>query len=161
MTGQAAYNLSRIVALTSEGQEIAAIAQHLDICVPYAKVLAKSVGLVVVEAPKAKNQILASVRECADRGLTRAATAASLGISYGYVALLARQHAVKFRRQYKGAQRVADNRSSQMAALYSAGYTLQQIGEQFHITRERVRQILAKYHGYNAQSGGPMDEVAS
>lgn len=35
-------------------------------------------------------------------------------------------------------------REGQMAALYAEGKTLQNIGDQFGITRERVRQILAR-----------------
>jgi hypothetical protein len=41
-----------------------------------------------------------------------------------------------------------------MAALYRAGQTLEQIGTQYGVTRERVRQIIAKHHGLNAKSGG-------
>jgi hypothetical protein len=41
-----------------------------------------------------------------------------------------------------------------MTALYRNGYTLQQIGDQYNMTRERVRQLLAKYEGISANDGG-------
>ena len=45
-------------------------------------------------------------------------------------------------------------RAAKMAAMYRGGYTLQAIGDQFGITRERVRQIITKRHGLTATSGG-------
>jgi len=41
-----------------------------------------------------------------------------------------------------------------MATMYQAGMTLDEIGRQYKITRERVRQIISKHHGLNATSGG-------
>lgn len=38
----------------------------------------------------------------------------------------------------------SNDRSQRMARMYQDGQTLQQIGDQFNITRERVRQILRK-----------------
>ncbi len=51
-------------------------------------------------------------------------------------------------------RKTSDPRSPMMAALYRDGYTLKEIGKQYAITRERVRQILTKYHGINAKDGG-------
>lgn len=41
----------------------------------------------------------------------------------------------------------------QIKAMHSTGLTLAAIGDHFHVTRERVRQILAK-HGVTARDGG-------
>jgi hypothetical protein len=41
-----------------------------------------------------------------------------------------------------------------MAELYRSGVTLNDIGLQYGITRERVRQIITKYHGLRAKHGG-------
>lgn len=46
------------------------------------------------------------------------------------------------------------DRAASMLALYRAGYTLQQIGDQQGITRERVRQLMAKHFGVNHADGG-------
>jgi hypothetical protein len=44
-------------------------------------------------------------------------------------------------------------RRERMAELYRSGQTLQQIGDEYGITRERVRQLIG-YLGLNGQSGG-------
>lgn len=41
-----------------------------------------------------------------------------------------------------------------MRAQYVAGQTLEQIGERYSITRERVRQIITKHYGIRAKDGG-------
>lgn len=44
-------------------------------------------------------------------------------------------------------------RAAEMAGLYAGGKTLQEIGEQFGVTRERVRQLL-KFSDVTAKCGG-------
>lgn len=39
-----------------------------------------------------------------------------------------------------------ENRADEIAALRMSGFTLQNIGDRVGITRERVRQILVRYH---------------
>lgn len=45
-------------------------------------------------------------------------------------------------------------RAKQMACLYRDGYTLQQIGDQYGVTRERVRQIVSDRLGLSAKECG-------
>ena len=45
-------------------------------------------------------------------------------------------------------------RAAKMAALYRAGMTLQQIGEKYGISRERVRQLMTKHEGMRQSGGG-------
>jgi len=45
-------------------------------------------------------------------------------------------------------------KAAPMAELYRAGCTLEQIGQQFGITRERVRQLMTKHFGIRAEDGG-------
>lgn len=45
-------------------------------------------------------------------------------------------------------------RSAVMATLYRNGYTLQQISEQYGISRERVRQVMTKHLGIRQTDGG-------
>jgi hypothetical protein len=45
-------------------------------------------------------------------------------------------------------------REQQMAALYKSGKTLQEIGHQYGITRERVRQLITKLYGLGRNDGG-------
>lgn len=48
----------------------------------------------------------------------------------------------------------ARNRASKMASMYRAGMTLQQIGDRYGISRERVRQIMTKHEGIRQVDGG-------
>ncbi len=97
------------------------------------------------------------VRENAGMGLTRGETAKKLGICYSVVCQIARDENIDFFRVYTHQEDIGEEyqkRADIMAALYRNGYTLVQIGEQYGITRERVRQIIAKVHGMNRFSGG-------
>lgn len=45
-------------------------------------------------------------------------------------------------------------RAEVMVALYRAGYTLKQIGDQYGLTRERVRQLMTKHFDVSHRDGG-------
>lgn len=45
-------------------------------------------------------------------------------------------------------------RAAKMAAMYRSGMTLQQIGDQYGLTRERVRQLMTKHQGMRQSGGG-------
>jgi hypothetical protein len=47
-----------------------------------------------------------------------------------------------------------DPRADEMAAMYKIGCTLEKIGQQYGLTRERVRQLIKKYHGIVGKDGG-------
>lgn len=68
------------------------------------------------------------------------------------ISIMARRIGLKFSKAW--GRSTDPRRLETMAALYKAGYTLERIGAQFGITRERVRQVLAKHKGMNRQSGG-------
>jgi hypothetical protein len=61
----------------------------------------------------------------------------------------ARAAGIKFKRPSWG----GESRASQMEALYRNGYTLEQIGEQYGVTRQRIQQVLKEY-GLSAKDGG-------
>lgn len=48
----------------------------------------------------------------------------------------------------------AAERAEAMAALYRGGYTLESIGAQYGVTRERVRQIVHSYYKLSMKDGG-------
>lgn len=93
-----------------------------------------------------------AIKACCDRGLTLKETAAELGISYPTAWRRALKLGLVF--QHGGRRRDEDPRVPQMAALYQSGYTLQQVGDQFGLTRERVRQLLTKWRGIRHDDGG-------
>jgi transposase len=96
------------------------------------------------------------LRALAERGCSYSEAAAELGVGYHYVAAFAKRHGVSFKLQPRGPKlRVdSDARENEMRSLYLNGETLQQIGEKFGVTRERVRQILTRRFGMTAISGG-------
>lgn len=84
-------------------------------------------------------------------GFTMQETADETGSCYATVARYARDHDIKFLR---AGLSCGSERSARMAALYKQGKTLAQIGAEYDVTRERVRQIITKHHGLTAKHGG-------
>lgn len=84
-------------------------------------------------------------------GFTMLETATETGCCYATVAKYAREHDIKFLRSGLAHK---SERSERMAALYRQGKTLEQIGAEYGITRERVRQIINKHHGPTGKQGG-------
>lgn len=58
------------------------------------------------------------------------------------------------RSRWSAGGRDSQARAAKMAAMYRAGMTLQQIGDKYGITRERVRQLMAKHEGMTHSGGG-------
>lgn len=94
-----------------------------------------------------------AVRECSERGLSRKETADLLNITENTISRYCMEFGVYFphgRQGYCGDL----PRAEAMASMYASGKTLQEIGEFYKVTRERVRQIISKHHGMNRESGG-------
>lgn len=108
----------------------------------------------VEPSPRPRVSMLHSqaVAKCAEEGLTRRAAADRLGLSYATVVKIAIRGGIKFDRARK--RTTPDSRVEDMAALYRAGHTLQAIGDQYDLTRERVRQILTRDKGITGADGG-------
>lgn len=122
-------------------------AEYLGINATTVRTYVRRVGL---SAPSGEKNLQA-IFDCAARGLSRAETAAELGICLSTVGAYGRQHAIPFRH---ASAVLFDPRSEPMAAMYKAGKTLEEIGQLYGLTRERVRQIISKYHGITALDGG-------
>jgi DNA-binding CsgD family transcriptional regulator len=152
MTGQAAQNVERIRELASSGMTQNEIAAALDLCQPYVSVLARRAGVALEKKP---NPLVEKVKNLAGQGRNRQQIGDELGVSYPYVSALGTKHGIEFvRKPYSGAKRVPGTREHQMAALYKSGRTLNQIGQEFGLTRERVRQLLTKFFGFRWKDGG-------
>lgn len=94
----------------------------------------------------------AILTELAALGLSQKQVAAILRLAAPTISQMAKKMGVKFEHGLK--RKEPDCRAAEMADLYRAGRTLQQIGTQYGLTRERVRQLMAKYHGVTARDGG-------
>lgn len=147
MTGQAAGHIEKIRALAHLPRE--EIAKQVDLCVPYVTRLAKQAGIDLAPTP---SPYVERLKALAERGKTRSDAARELGITYHYVITLGIKHSIKFNHASKEVTPAA--RTQQMAALYKSGKTLQEIGDCYGISCERVRQLLTKFYGIRGNDGG-------
>ena len=158
MTGQAYRNAQLVQKFAAEGLDAAQIAHRLGLGSQHVRVLARDYGVVLPRVGGVPARILrraelvTRLRTLAAEGLTRQQAADRLSMGYITIVNYAIAHDIQFKRAGKKAG--GDERSAQMAALYRQGMTLAEIGVQYRITRERVRQIITKYHGLRAMDGG-------
>lgn len=105
----------------------------------------------------------ALIREQAEKGVTRHEAAQNLKLHYSRVCQIAREEGIAFSRVYHTSEETQSrikSRADVMAALYREGYTLEQIGAQFGVTRERARQVMTKIHGVTGSDGGGFVKAA-
>lgn len=153
MTGQFETNIRLVREYASDGMSRQQIATALDVCDGYVAMLAKRGGVHLANTSDEKRaNRVATLKMCCDQGMTREQAAQLMGLSYLTVARLISQHGIPFVRAGKITE--PNQRSIDMAALYKSGKTLLEIGAQYGITRERVRQIINKFHGLNGEDGG-------
>lgn len=85
-------------------------------------------------------------------GLFGREIAAQLGVTYQYVMIYARKSGTKLARPGTGSQN--SERAEDFRKRYLAGQTLQQIADEYGVSRERVRQVLARDYGMSRSDGG-------
>lgn len=108
--------------------------------------------------PNAASRHLAEILKVhAQAGLSRFEAAELANAPYDKACRIAAMFDIKF--QKKCIKRPMTDRERAMAALYRDGQTLQQIGDAYNITRERVRQLLDR-SGLTAQDGGQSRKTA-
>lgn len=94
-----------------------------------------------------------ALRAYAAEGLSQKEAAARLGIHPAQVSYYAKNHEIDF--IHGGTKRAKnDSRVEPMAVMYRSGATLQQIGDHYGVTRERVRQLLTGRLGIRGSDGG-------
>src|ERR1044072_4714471 len=89
------------------------------------------------------------LERCVQYETTRRAAANVLGVTVQTVAGAEKRHGIRLRlgTVIQAPLRAPDRRAIEMADLYKAGETLEQIGQRHGITRERVRQIISETFG--------------
>ncbi|MET4210497.1 sigma factor-like helix-turn-helix DNA-binding protein [Bradyrhizobium sp. LA2.1] len=150
MTGQATVHIEKLGAFAGKSRREAAVA--LGICEAYVVLLAKKAGIPLAKNQSRGNAKLEELKQLAAGGFTRQEAARQLGMSFAWVNTMARRHDLKFLRG--GLIIDPPMRVKQMAALYKSGRTLQEIGDHYGITRERVRQLISRHCGISALDGG-------
>lgn len=90
--------------------------------------------------------VIDAVRKCAESGMTKKETAASIGLSAPTVQLIAKDNGFRFKngRYASSGGGFLVARNQEIAARFDAGETLEAIATDHGITRERVRQIVTR-----------------
>lgn len=88
----------------------------------------------------------------AEQGMTKSEIAKEMGVCLLTIANYAKRLGVTIQRSNAPPKDPSD-RTKRMITMYQQGVILEKIGQQFKITRERVRQLLSK-HGICAADGG-------
>lgn len=139
----------------SEGQSIRSIADRLGLSQVTVSRICKRIAAPRV-VHDAQEQLERDVKRLAAEGKFCAAIAAELGVGRWVVATAADRAGVTLANgqgsHNKG--QYDEQRADAFARLYMSGQTLQQIGDQFGLTRERVRQVLRKRTDVVASDGG-------
>jgi hypothetical protein len=102
----------------------------------------------------AKKLLIEHLRGFAAQGLTLAQVAQGTGLAYNYLSTLSSKHEIVFTRQKMAERPQARVRAQDMRQRFENGETLEQIGQRYEVTRERVRQIISKKFGTTGRDGG-------
>lgn len=103
--------------------------------------------------------IVDHLKAFASDGLTMAEAAEKTGMAYGSIAQYASKYDITFTRQIMAERPAGRARAQDMRQRYEDGETLEQIGQRYNVTRERVRQILSKKFGTTARDGGSAEQA--
>lgn len=94
-----------------------------------------------------------AILELAQRhGMSQCDVATLVGCKPGAVSVACKRNGIKLPNKKWAAP--AGDREFQMRALYESGKTLEEIGQTYGVTRERVRQLLTNHFGIRGKDGG-------
>lgn len=122
----------------------------------YARRFGFKIGTIDGQSIPHRNKMMDRVealRDCRARGLTRLEAASELGLTPATVHRYCHDFSIEFPHG-RSCDPKTITKAEAMAAMYSGGKTLAEIGELFGVSRERVRQIMTKHHGMRRDGGG-------
>lgn len=146
---------ARVVSEYAAGEPVASIAAKFGITKSYVRALASKAG-VKRSASEGRVKRLRYYAEC---GFNAREAAELEGVKRPTIYNLCSRNGIVLaeakRGRPAGAVGVQDvERAEAMVAMFTSGKTLQQIGDLFSVSRERVRQILKKHGGIVGRDGG-------
>jgi DNA-binding CsgD family transcriptional regulator len=145
---------ARIEALAHEGKTAKEIASIEKIAVGAVYAWARAAGFKLERLDIARKDRDAKLMILGEAGKTPDEIAIELGMKPSAVRFAARVIGVKLKRGYRSPLTEGRQaRIGKMVSMYRQGVTLQKIGDQFGITRERVRQLIGK-RGVKSIDGG-------
>src|SRR5690606_22886101 len=122
------------------GASVATLAARYDLNVRYIYRLVGGADAIKNRREAKREKIRQTVEAHRDAGHTQHEAAKALGKSYQWVNRWSRKLGIKF--QHGAAPNALSARNAAIVEMFDGGATLQEIGEKFGITRERVRQIV-------------------
>jgi len=141
-----------ILADISAGMSRAYAAKKYGLNAAYVRSIACGLARFKTEPRMARE---AALRELHSLQISQVRCSALLRVSAAAISKMARRLDLTFSKSWGRPEvAVAKAKAEKMAALYREGYTLEQIGAQFGITRERVRQLMTKHLGISHEDGG-------
>lgn len=150
--GRLPKELPEAFALAEQGYSLSQIAKELQVAYWTVRYWAQRHGVKLPDRPKPPPKADAQqVIELAREGLHIAEIARQTGYTQGGVHQLLKRHGVIAGKCSTSPANVA--RAEKMASMYRQGLTLKKIGQQFKVSRERVRQVLASI-GITGADGG-------
>lgn len=164
MTGTFAESRKRnsmVAQEYSEGASVAELSEKYGLCRPYVATIARRAGVY----ERVSDRRVARLQEYACQGLTAAEVAEIEGTTRSSIYNMATRYGVKLAKAKRGRPRgevgVKDvERANAMVAMFRAGRTLQDIGDLYSVSRERVRQVIKKHGGITGVDGGQAKKSA-
>lgn len=157
MTGRRISTLarhSRLAELAAAGKTAKEISAAESISLATVYQWARGAGIQLERSGEDQKVLKARILELAVAGKSTDEIALELRVRPYAVYRLARVAGISLKRSFKTkTDPEREARRSKMAEMYRQGVTLAKIGEQFGMTRERVRQIIGPL-GLNGMNGG-------
>ena len=157
MTGRRISTLarhSRLAELAEAGKTAKEISAAESISLATVYQWARGAGIQLERSGEDQKVLKARILELAVAGKSTDEIALELRVRPYAVYRLARVAGISLKRSFKTkTDPEREARRSKMAEMYRQGVTLAKIGEQFGMTRERVRQIIGPL-GLNGMNGG-------
>lgn len=150
-----------------EGASVASLSEEYGLTTNYIYALLRKHGVAPAHIPRGERQLSpkkvriskrrAVIAELHTLGISGGEAIRAMKLHKSVFYVEARRLGLKFpydSGRWKVGGRNSQQRAAKMAAMYRAGMTLQQIGDKFGITRERVRQLMSKHEGMDYNGGG-------
>jgi DNA-binding CsgD family transcriptional regulator len=159
MRGRKRIERPEITELVNAGFTGSVIAARLGMAAHNVYSYLRSRGLSKKTRGRASRFDVNAINEMAKQGMTHYDAAAALNANWRTIYYLAKRHGIVLAQRTRGRKATTASaptvaRAERMAEMFRNGCTLQAIGDEFKITRERVRQIIKKHHSLTGKNGG-------